>query len=252
MWVRLTYTTICGILYMGLKRVSETMLDKRKKYYLVVDVETANDLDFPLVYDVGFLVGDKQGNILEKFSFSVSEMFDHYQDLLQSAYYAEKLPSYATEEATGQRIKTSFFSMRKVFIDILKKYNIKEVYAYNASFDRRALNTTQRYLTKSKYRWFFPYGIKFKCIWNMACTTIFQQKTFKKMAQAKNWKTASGLNISSNAETAYKYITGEDNFIEQHKGIDDVLIEYEILLRCVNQHKKIKTNINPACWRLVQ
>lgn len=86
----------------------------------------------------------------------------------------------------------------------------------------------------------------------MACTTIFQQKTFKKMAQAKNWKTASGLNISSNAETAYKYITGEDNFIEQHKGIDDVLIEYGILLRCVNQHKKMKTNINPACWRLVQ
>ena len=86
----------------------------------------------------------------------------------------------------------------------------------------------------------------------MACTTLLQQKTFKKMAKAKGWKTESGLNISTKAETVYRYITGEDDFIEQHKGIDDVLIEYEILLRCIRQHKKMKKNINSACWRLVQ
>lgn len=237
----------------GIKeRDGTTMLDKRKKYFLVVDVETANSLDDPMVYDVGFLVGDKQGNIYEKYCFSVSEMFDHYQNLLKSAYYADKLPSYTIDEQNGQRIKTSFFSVRKVFIDVMKKYNIHEVYAYNVSFDRRALNITQRYLSMSKYRWFFPYGTKFSCIWHMACTTLLQQKTFKKKAKVKGWKTASGLNISTNAETVYRYITGEDNFIEQHKGIDDVLIEYEILLRCIRQHKKMKKNINLACWRLVQ
>lgn len=227
------------------------MLDKRKKYFLVVDVETANSLDEPLVYDVGFLIGDKQGNVYEKYSFSISEMFDHYQDLLSSAYYAEKLPSYATEEATGQRIKTSFFSMRKVFIDVMKKYGINEVYAYNTFFDRKALNITQRYLTNSKYRWFFPYGTKFYCIWHMACGTLLQQKTFKIRAKENNWRTESGRNISTNAETVYKYITGDYDFQEEHKGLQDVEIEYRILLSCINQHKKMSREINRLCWRMV-
>ena len=38
-------------------------IDKRKKYYLVLDVETANTLEQPLVYDIGYSVVDKKGNI---------------------------------------------------------------------------------------------------------------------------------------------------------------------------------------------
>ena len=38
----------------------------KRKYILVVDVETANSLDDALVYDIGFIVADLHGNILEK------------------------------------------------------------------------------------------------------------------------------------------------------------------------------------------
>ena len=62
--------------------------------------------------------------------------------------------------------------------EVMKKSNINTVCAYNANFDRNALNTTLRYVTKSKMRWFFPFGTKFNCIWSMACDTIYQQKTF--------------------------------------------------------------------------
>ena len=227
-------------------------MDNRKTYLLIVDVETANDVLEPLVYDVGWIVGDKQGNIYEKFSFSVSEMFDHYQDLLANAYYADKLPSYYEDIKKGVRVKTSLFSIRKVFIDIMHKYGIKEIYAYNCTFDRKALNLTQRYLTKSRYRYFFPFGTKFACIWHMACTTLLQQKTFKKLAIKQKWLTESGLNLSTKAETVYKYISGDFDFVEQHKGLDDVLIEYQILLRCINQHKRMDRWLNPSCWRLVK
>lgn len=227
-------------------------MDKRKKYFLVLDVETANNLDFPLVYDIGFIVGDKQGKIYEKFSFAISETFDYYQDLLQTAYYAEKIPQYYIEIANGARTKVNFYTMRKTLLDIMEKYNIKEVYAYNCRFDRGALDNTQRYFTKSKYRWFFPFGTKFYCIWNMACSTLLQQKSFKPRARAKGWYTLSGANLSTSAEIVHRYITGDDDFLEEHKGINDVLIEYDILLRCLAQHKKMTKRIDRLCWKKPQ
>lgn len=228
------------------------MIDRRKKYYLVVDVETANSLDDPLVYDIGFLVGDKQGNIYEKYSFSVWEMFQYYTDLLTTAYYAEKLPNYTIEEKNGLRVRTSLGTIRRLLVDTMIKYNITEVYAYNCYFDRKALNATRRYFTKSEYRWFFPYGTKFSCIWNMACTTIFQQKTFRDKAKENGWYGKNGKNITTNAETAFKYISGNSDFEEEHKGLADVIIEYDILLRCIRQHKKMVKDIDRQCWRKVK
>lgn len=227
-------------------------MDRRKRYYLILDVETANDVNCPLVYDIGFIIGDKQGNIYEQYSFAIAETFDHYQDLLQTAYYAEKIPQYYIEIAKGMRTKANLFTVRKTLVDIMAKYKIKEVYAYNCHFDQGALNNTQRYFTKSRYRWFFPYGTNFYCIWNMACTTILQQKTFREKVIKNGWYGKNGKNIITNAETVYKYITGEDTFEEKHIGIADVLIEYEILIKCINQHKKMEKVINRQCWRKVK
>ena len=40
-------------------------VDRRKKYVIVLDVETANMSNDALVYDLGFGVYDKQGNEYE-------------------------------------------------------------------------------------------------------------------------------------------------------------------------------------------
>ena len=123
---------------------------------------------------------------------------------------------------------------------LMRMYNVNEVYAYNATFDRNALNKTYRYLTKSKTsvgsshskRKYTVYGL-----WR--CDTIFQQKTFRKIALRECWFTPSCRFFSSNAETAYKYISFNYDFEEEHKGIDDVRIEYEILLYARRQKKKM-------------
>ena len=47
-------------------------------------------------------------------------------------------------------------------------------------FDLNALNKTIRYVTKSKVRYFFPFGTKVCCIWHMACQVLCTQKTFQK------------------------------------------------------------------------
>lgn len=220
----------------------------KRKNILVIDVETANSLDDALVYDVGFIVADLHGNVKEKASFLVKEIFTLRPELMATAYYAEKVPSYHAELRQGKHQLVDFYTMRQAVLNAMKRHNVKEVYAYNALFDLNALNTSQRYNTKSKYRYFFPYGTQIKCIWSMACDTILQQKTYKKVATAQNWFSPSGKFYSTNAETVYRYMTAQYDFNEEHKGLADVEIEYQILLHARRQKKKMNQNINRGCF----
>ena len=45
------------------------------------------------------------------------------------------------------------------------------------------------------------------------------------------------------AEVLYRYISGNDSFIEKHTGLEDVMIEKEIFTKCIIQHKKILSEI---------
>ena len=133
----------------------------------------------------------------------------------------------------------------------MNKYNVKKVGAYNMGFDKRALNNVMRYTTKSFCRWFFPFGTEFFCIWHLAAQTLLQQKTFFKMAEKNDWFSEKG-NLLTNAEVTYNYINKMSDFKENHTGLEDVRIEIEIMAHCFKQHKKMNTNMNPSCWRLVQ
>lgn len=223
----------------------------KKNFYLVLDVETANSTDDPFVYDLGGAVCDKKGNILEQFSFVIRDVFDFESDLMTSAYYARKLPQYHEGLRSGLFNRVNFSTARKHIVDLVKAYGIEEIFAYNAYFDRNALNKTQRWLTKSKYRWFLPYGVKVHCIWHMACQTICSQKTYKKWAVENGFVSPKG-NISTSAETVYAYISNADEFEEQHTGLQDVLIEVAILAHVFRQKKKMDRSINRMCWRIPQ
>ena len=190
-------------------------VDKRKHYFIVLDTETANTIEQPLPYDIGWAVCDKHGNIYAERSFIVAEIYLDMKDLMQTAYYAEKIPMYNKEIKQGKRVIKSFWNIRKQFMDDIKTFNIKEVGAYNMGFDKRALNNLIRYTTKSWARWFFPYGTEYFCIWNMACTSILNRPSFIKFAESNNLLSECG-NIKTSAETAYQYITKDTDFIENH------------------------------------
>lgn len=231
--------------------MAEKKIDRRKKYVLVLDIETANSTEQGLAYDIGFAVADRKGNIYESRSLMIAEMFYNENDLMQSAYYANKLPHYWLELLNGKREMVSILTARKIIAKTMQRYSIKDIFAYNAHFDTTNLNTTLRYLTKSKYRWFFPYGTNYHCIWHMACQTILKQKSFLKFAKKNNLVSTTG-NVSTSAETAYKYIAHNVNFKEAHTGLEDVQIETKILAKCFSQHKKMNTKINRQCWRIPQ
>ena len=221
----------------------------KKKYIMVLDVETANDLTDAMVYDIGFIIADLHGNVMVERSYCIREIFALRPELMNSAYYAEKIPEYRQELREGKRKLVNFYEARQDMLMLMRLYNVNEVYAYNATFDRNALNKTYRYLTKSKYRWFFPFKTQIYCIWSMACDTIFQQKTFRKIALRECWFTNSAVYYSTNAETAHRYITKKYDFEEEHKGIDDVMIEYDILCHIRKQKKKMNQSPSRLCFK---
>lgn len=222
-----------------------------KEFFMVLDTETANSVDQPLPYDLGYAICDRHGNIELTRSFVIAEMFLDNQDLMQTAYYAEKIPSYWEDIKSGKRELKTFFNVRKQLFEDMKKYNIKKVGAYNMGFDKRALNNDIRYITKSYLRWFFPYGTEFFCIWHMACTSILNRPSYIKFALENDFVSESG-NIQTSAECAYRYLTKDPEFIENHTGLEDVLIEVAIMAHCYRQHKKFDNSINTSCWRKVQ
>ena len=225
---------------------------REKENFIVLDVETANTTDDALTYDIGFIVADRHGNIHEKYSFCVYDIFECEKELMKSAYYAKKIPLYYIGLKNHEYKMAQFNTIRKIIAELVDKYNITKVFAYNCSFDRKALTTTQRYLTKSKYRWFFPYGVEFHDIWNFACSTICQQKGYRDFCELNGYICNNGKNYRSSAECVYQYITNQDIFEELHQGLADVFIEYDILLKCYATHQKVETNINRGCWRKVK
>ena len=226
-------------------------MSRRKEMYLVIDTETCNTVEQPLPYDIGYAICDRMGNIEIERSFVVAETFLDMKDIMKSAYFAEKIPQYWEDIKNGIREIKSIYKIRKQVAEDMKTYGVKKVGAYNMGFDKRALNNVMRYTTKSFCRWFFPFGTEFFCIWNLATQTLLQQKAFFKMAEKNDWFSEKG-NLLTNAEVTYNYIKKMSDFKEEHKGLEDVRIEIEIMAHCFRQHKKMNTNINTSCWRLVQ
>ena len=228
-------------------------MDKRINYLIGLDTETCNgfcmedgklDLTQSLVYDIGWAVTDKRGNIYKTRSFVVADIFCGMKDVMKSAYYAEKIPMYWDDIKSGKRQLVSFWKMKKAFMDDVKEYGVKNVFAHNASFDVRALNNTIRYVTKSRFRWFFPWSIEIWDTLKMARQTIGKQKTYQKWCAVNGYLTKHKKpRPQLTAEILYRYLTNDNDFKESHTGLEDVLIETKIMTHCIRQHKKMEKRL---------
>lgn len=137
----------------------ERKLDKRRKYYLILDCETATlpyaskfggdekkaiSIAKPLIYDLGWTICDAKGKIYRKRSYLITEIFS-VPSVFNTAYYKEKRPQYL------EKLKAGSISLRtwKEATEILERdlLEVQAVGAYNAAFDfKKAIPFTEKYI----------------------------------------------------------------------------------------------------------
>lgn len=137
----------------------ERKLDKRRKYYLILDCETATlpyaakfggdekkaiSIAKPLIYDLGWTICDAKGKIYRKRSYLITEIFS-VPSVFNTAYYKEKKPQYL------EKLKVGSISLRtwKEATEILERdlLEVQAVGAYNAAFDfKKAIPFTEKYI----------------------------------------------------------------------------------------------------------
>lgn len=255
--------------------------DGRHKYHAVIDVETSTPIKGsfakPLVYDIGVTIASKNGKIVFSKQYVIEEIFDDVE-LMKNAYYFEKRPKYIKALALEKAHKMPFIQARDEIIGLLFKYDVKVVAAYNYPFDRRAINETIKYLYPSipyiyrpreykkngepkkrskDHETFFQKHFLHKedltelCIMSLACETIFKRKDFSTFCEENDFLTEKG-NFQTTAEVAYRFLTDDPDFIEEHTGQDDTIIETYIMAECFKMNRKVKSGVLYNAWRLCQ
>lgn len=222
-------------------------IDYRRHYVLVLDTETANtfregnslDTTSALAYDCGWSVVDTKGNVYEERSFVNADVYLGEKKAMETAYYAKKLPQYEEDLRSGSRKLATTYTIRKVMLEDMARYRITEVVAHNARFDYNVLNTLQRWTTKSKFRYWFPFGTEIWDTMKMARSVIHKMPTYRRFCEEHGFVHESGR-LPTDAQTLYRFITKNPQFQESHTGLEDVQIEREIMRYCYRQHKKME------------
>ena len=193
----------------------------------VFDTETTS-LDKPFCYNIGYTIIDTDSReTLVKRSFVVEQVW-HNLPLFQSAYYADKRDIYvkAMRARTSTLDKFGYIcqQMRRDF----KAFEVERAFAYNSSFDDKVF--------------------QFNCDW-YKCVNPFDNipiidirgfvhsfligDSYKAFCDTYNYYTETG-NYSTTAETVFRFITNQTNFIEAHTALNDAEIEAEILFACID------------------
>lgn len=210
--------------------------------FLVVDGETCNtpvvngQLEYRdgQVYDLGGRVIDEMGNIYDEFNIVIEDVFFGMDQQMQEAYYADKIPQYLVDMRLGKRKIVNIWGAYSLIREMCKKWNIKVVVAHNARFDITTLNSTLRYQTKSKRRYFLPYGTKVVDSMKVAKMVLDNDQNYHQFCEGNGYMTNHKTPRKRyTAEVLWRYFSGDNSFNEAHTGLADVEIESQIFVRCL-------------------
>lgn len=209
----------------------------RDENIMMIDTETTNDIDCPIVYDVGYQIFSLDGGVVCERSFVNADVFKD-PALMESAYFKEKIPQYWDDIVNGRRTLARWRTIKQQIYNDCVRYDVKIACAHNAMFDNRALNTTQRYITTSKYRYFLPYGVEWWDTLKMSRAILKNDDSFGEFCYNNDYLTARGCRRYT-AEIIYRFLTGCNDFVESHTGLEDVKIEREIFKFCIEREPEI-------------
>lgn len=173
----------------------EKKLDRRRKYYMVLDCETATlpcaanlsanvkqkvAIAKPLIYDLGWQIIDAKGNIYRRRSFLISEIFS-VPAIFDTAYYASKRPIYLERLERGEIELTDW--KRAVSVLEADLAEVAAVGAYNSMFDfKKAIPFTELYIN-NLYSAQFHSWLEYQ---NRICNNIANGRTYESRREFEN------------------------------------------------------------------
>lgn len=252
----------------------------KKKYYLTLDTETTTfpfvkkydnaigkniAIAFPIIYDIGWVITDRQGNVVTEKNYLVSEVFFNIETF-SVAHFANKRDIYLNLYHSGKiKIKHWEDIRKELMYDIS---NVDLSVAYNACFDfKKALPTTDRYI-KAIYSNYYLDWLKSKekqCdiiakkgksesnnpdylvptfedfpiadLWGLSCQKLLNTDRYRKFCIDNSLYSPSGKFYSTTAEACYKYLMKNTDFKEAHTALKDAKIEAYILSKLLKKGK---------------
>jgi hypothetical protein len=234
----------------------------------------------PLVYDIGWVIVDRQGNIYKKVNYLVQETF-FVPQIFNTAYYCNKRPIYIDLLEKGLIQAKTWNKIAKELKSDLETVDLTT--AYNACFDfKKAIPFTEKYiyhLYRSDYNdWekeqkkkckkilsgqdedsknpeYLKPIFKFRnreyplCdLWGVSCERLINIDKYRNYCLDNNLLTASAIYFKSSAETSFQYLLNKHDFIEDHTALSDAEIEAQILLKALKKGK-LEPNITAFPFR---
>lgn len=222
-------------------------LKKSGENYCVFDTETLGVVD-PSIYDLGYTIsnGDK---ILVSRGYLVKEIWEN-KELMNTAYYKEKIPRYEHLLALGEiEVKPFLWILRKWYAD-LYDYEVNNMAAYNLGFDLRAVrhSLAVQGLSTSIYNFIFG-GKRLIDLWLNSANILFKTSDYRDFVEENNHYTEKG-NRKGTAEVAYQFITNDLHFIEDHMALSDAIIETKILHELLDSGEPIQYGVKAQVWTI--
>jgi hypothetical protein len=191
---------------------------------IVLDTETLG-LQNPTIYELGFIIYDTETNtIIKERDYLIKQVYDNL-DLFNTAYYSSKRPIYE-EMLVSKLIKRVYwgYALNMLLKDI-EKYNVSEIYAYNSRFDKNAINHTIQALNGAK-----GFESDILDIMNYI-QPIVSTQDYQDFCESNGYMTKHKTpRPQKKAETLYRYLTNNTDFIEDHMALLDSQIELTILM----------------------
>ena len=218
-----------------------------KKTICILDVEGGLNAK---PYNIGYIIADCYGTIYAERSFALMDCI--WENLEKSKRLdpenVGRLMTFANvQEILRDNVKynwclTDDFFMQ--FIKDIEEYGISEIWAYNVNFDKGAIEDRLFGFSISKLM-----GFKWYDIMKSAVHNLYLSPRYVKFCTDNGFVTEKG-NLKSSAESGYAYISDNENFIEEHTGLADCKVEYELYLKARAKKKKIRrTN---GDWRTLK
>lgn len=210
---------------------------------MILDVE---GMQTAKPYNIGYLIADTKGNIEKKVSLAVlPSIWENLQNCLPAKEMTHKNIEEILKNPNKKYEWVDNEAAHEKFILDIMQYQIKEIWSYNVQFDRGAMSRLlggKINIVNNCAGWYD--------IWTAIISTKLLTKKYIKWCKTNGYLTEKG-NPKTSAEVVYKYLTNNLDFEEEHTGLADCEIEYQIYLAAKRTKKKLDGKTAQP-WRLVK